>query len=44
MDIGDIERMLGETNKSDITRVLTNLLDGSYNHLDAFNTQLGLIP
>ena len=44
MDIGDIERMLDETDKADIERVLSNLLDGSYNHLDAFNTQLGLIP
>jgi hypothetical protein len=44
MDIGDIERMLTQTEKTDIKRVLSNLLDGSYNHLDAFNTQLGLIP
>ncbi len=44
MDIGDIERMLTETEKADIIRVLSNLLDGSNNHLDAFNTQLGLIP
>ncbi len=44
MDIGDIIRMLEETYKADIERVLSNLLDGSYNHLDAFNTQLGLIP
>jgi len=43
MDIGDIERMLGETDKADIQRVLSNLLDGSENHLDAFNTQLGVI-
>jgi hypothetical protein len=44
MDIGDIERMLEETDKADIKRVLSNLLNGSYNHLDAFNTQLGLMP
>jgi len=44
MDIGDIERMLTETDKSDIERVLSNLLDGSNNHLDAFNTQLGIVP
>ena len=44
MDIADIERMLEETDKADIQRVLSNLLDGSHNHLDAFNTQLGLIP
>jgi len=41
MDIGDIEDMLKETDKADIERVLSNLLDGSKNHLDAFNTQLG---
>ena len=41
MDIGDIERMLDQTAKADIIRVLSNLLDGSKNHLDAFNTQLG---
>ena len=44
MDIDDIERMLGETDKNDITRVLNNLLDGSYNHLDAFETHLGITP
>ena len=44
MDIGDIEDMQKETDKADIERVLSNLLDGSYKHLDAFNTQLGLIP
>ena len=44
MDTGDIERMLEETDKTDIKRVLTNLLEGSNNHLDAFNTHLGLIP
>ena len=43
MDIGDIVRMLDDTDKIDIERVLSNLWDGSNNHLDAFNTQLGLI-
>ena len=43
MDIADIERMLEETDKRDIKRVLTNLLNSSNNHLDAFNTQLGLV-
>ena len=33
---GLIERMLTETDKAEIERVLSNLLDGSYNHLDAF--------
>jgi hypothetical protein len=42
MDIGDIERMQEETDKTDIGRVLSNLLDGSYNHLEAFKTQLGI--
>ena len=40
MDIDDIERMLEKTDKPDITRVLNNLLDGSNNHLDAFETHL----
>ena len=44
MDIADIERMLEQTDKTDIIRVLSNLLDGSNNHLEAFNTQLGLTP
>lgn len=42
MDIADIERMQDETVKKDIERVLANLLRGSYNHLDAFETQLGI--
>ena len=44
MDIGDILRMLEETDKADIKRVLSSLLDGSRNHLDAFDVQLELIP
>lgn len=44
MDIGDIERMLTETDKIDIQRILSNLLKGSYRHLDSFYTQLGLAP
>jgi len=43
MDIADLVRMKAETNKSDIIRVMTNLLDGSYNHLTAFETQIGYI-
>jgi len=44
MDIEDIKEMQAYAVKSDLNRVLSNLLDGSYNHLDAFETQLGLIP
>ena len=41
MDIHDIEvEMLPYTNKLDIKQVMTNLLAGSYNHLDAFNSNL----
>ena len=41
MDIHDIEvEMLPFTTKTDIKQVLTNLLAGSYNHLDAFNKNL----
>jgi hypothetical protein len=44
MDIDDINGMLDETDKSDIKRVLNNLLNGSENHLNAFETQLGITP
>jgi hypothetical protein len=47
MDIADIIRMLEELEKpvkADIKRVIENLLAGSKNHLDAFNTQLGITP
>lgn len=40
MDIGDIDKMLTETEKLDITTVLTNLQNGSNNHLKAFETHL----
>jgi hypothetical protein len=39
-DIADIEEMLNTTRESAIRRVLTNLQNGSYNHLDAFNNAL----
>ena len=39
-DIEDIDILLGQTNNDDITQVYTNLLDGSYSHLDAFESQL----
>ena len=35
-DIADLEKALVRTNKLDVKRVYTNLLDGSYNHLEAF--------
>lgn len=40
MDIHDIELMLLDATQTDVKNVMTNLLAGSYNHLDAFNTQL----
>ncbi|MEN6306899.1 MAG: DUF2202 domain-containing protein [Anaerohalosphaeraceae bacterium] len=40
MDIHNIELMLLGVTQRDVKNVLTNLLAGSYNHLDAFNTQL----
>jgi len=42
MDIADLEEMLDspETTQADVIRVLTNLLSGSENHLDAFNSAL----
>jgi hypothetical protein len=44
MDIADIENMLQDTEKADIQRVLSNLLRGSYKHLEAFSKQLDFIP
>jgi hypothetical protein len=41
VDIHDLQRYLGLTNKTDITNVYSALLNGSYNHLRAFNNQLG---
>jgi len=39
-DIDDLELAITETAKRNITRVFQNLLNGSYNHLDAFNACL----
>ena len=41
VDIRDLQHYLGLTNKSDIINVYTMLLNGSYCHLRAFNSQLG---
>ena len=35
-DISDLEEALVRTDKLDVKRVYTNLLNGSYNHLEAF--------
>ena len=40
VDIADLQNYLAATNKSDIVNVYTMLLNGSYNHLNAFNYQL----
>lgn len=37
LDISDIEKMLSQQLPSDVSQVLNNLLDGSKNHLAAFN-------
>jgi len=42
-DIEDLEKALLVAEKTDIKRVFTNLLNGSYNHLDAFETNLELL-
>ena len=39
LDIEDIETALPDIEAQDINRVLNNLLNGSYNHLNAFNSQ-----
>lgn len=40
MDIEDIQRMIGDTDKPDILKVLGSLLEGSVNHLEAFEKNL----
>ncbi len=39
LDITDINLALDEVEAKDVRRVLNNLLDGSYNHFDAFTSQ-----
>lgn len=39
-DVEDIVAAISRTNKTDIKRVYTNLLNGSYNHLRAFAKQI----
>jgi hypothetical protein len=39
-DIEDLKAALSGTNRSDLKQVYTNLMNGSYNHLAAFNSQL----
>ena len=39
LDIDDIEYALSEVEAKDVSRVLNNLLSGSYNHLGAFTNQ-----
>ena len=40
LDIADLEQAMSETDRPNILRVFGNLLDGSKNHLDAFNACL----
>jgi len=42
-DIADLEAALKDTSKLDIKRVYTNLLNGSFNHLEAFETTLEIL-
>jgi hypothetical protein len=39
LDIEDIEVALNDVNAQDVSRVFNNLLNGSYNHLNAFTTR-----
>jgi hypothetical protein len=41
VDIKDLRNNIAATNKTDILQVYNNLLNASYNHLSAFNSQLG---
>ncbi len=43
LDIGDIEEMLIRSKQTDVKRVLSNLLAGSYNHLAAFEKSLAAL-
>jgi hypothetical protein len=43
MDIFDLEKILDETEKPDITRVCENLMKGSRNHLRAFAGEMELL-
>jgi len=43
VDIQDLEDGLVETKQTDIKRVYTNLMNASYNHLDAFEETLELL-
>jgi hypothetical protein len=43
-DIEDLQAALAVTAKLDIKRVYTNLLNGSFNHLEAFETTAELCP
>jgi hypothetical protein len=40
MDISDLQAAIAETTKADLDNVYGNLLNGSYNHLDAFNAHI----
>lgn len=42
-DIADLEKALAATTKTDLKRVFTNLLDGSYSHLEAFESNLEVV-
>ena len=39
LDIEDIELALGNVEARDVNRVFNNLLNGSYNHLNAFTSR-----
>ena len=41
VDIRDLKNYMSATSKTDILQVYNGLLNGSYHHLSAFNTQLG---
>jgi len=40
LDIDDLTEALSDVQKADIKNVFSNLLDGSYNHLEAFSSHL----
>lgn len=43
-DIADLEAALAATKSTELRRIYTNLMNASYNHLDAFETVLEVLP
>jgi len=42
-DIADLEQAIAATTRTDLKRIYTNLMNASYNHLDAFQNNIELV-